>query len=47
MRFVEMPYGPEQITIRLTLLDQTSLPDDFFEHPFHHSSDRTVLDETP
>lgn len=46
MRFVEMPYGPEQITIRLTLLDQTPLPDDFFEHHFHHSSDRTVLDET-
>ena len=46
MRFVEMPYGPEQITIRLTLLDQAPLPDDFFEHHFHHSADRTVLDET-
>lgn len=46
MRFVEMPYGPEQITIRLTLLDQSPVPDDFFEHHFHHSSDRTVLDET-
>jgi len=47
MRFVDMPYGPDQITIRLSLLDHTPVPEDFFHHTYHHSSDRTVIDESP
>ena len=47
MRFVDMPYGPDQITIRLSLLDHSSVPDEFFHHTYHHSSDRAVIDESP
>ncbi len=47
MRFVDMPYGPDQITIRLSLLDHSSVPDEFFHHTYHQSSDRAVIDESP
>lgn len=47
MRFVDMPYGPDQITIRLSLLDHSSVPNEFFHHTYHHSSDRAVIDESP
>lgn len=45
IRFVEMPYGPERLTVRLTLLDELSLPDNFFSHAYHHPSDQDVIDE--
>lgn len=38
MRFIEMPYGPEKQTVRLTLLEEASLPTDFFDYSFHQSS---------
>lgn len=45
MRFVKMPYGPERLTIRLTLIDDSDLAPDFFHHASHHSSDRIVKEE--
>lgn len=42
MRFVEMPYGPESLTLRLTLTDESDLGPSFFEHTFHHAPERAV-----
>ncbi len=30
LRFIEMPYGPEKITIRITLFNEHNLPDIIF-----------------
>lgn len=45
MRFVKMPYGPERLTIRMTLTDERELAADFFSHASHHSTDRAVEEE--
>lgn len=45
MRFVEMPYGPEQLTLRLTLLSESPLDERFFDHESHHAADRRVEEE--
>lgn len=45
MRFVEMPYGPERLTLRMTLVDEQPLGNDFFDHQSHHDADRTVESE--
>jgi hypothetical protein len=42
MRFVQMPYGPERLDLRLSLIDEHALPVDFFEHTSHHTADRKV-----
>lgn len=39
MRFVQMPYGPDRLDLRLSLLNESELPIDFFEHSRHHSPD--------
>ncbi len=36
LRFVEMPYGPDRITIRMTLVGGKQLDAAFFEHDNHH-----------
>jgi len=45
MRFIEMPYGPERLTVRLTLIDEQPLPESFFHHSHHHSSDQQVVSD--
>lgn len=45
MRFVEMPYGPERLTLRMTLVDERQLGANFFDHESHHAPDRTVEEE--
>jgi hypothetical protein len=48
MRFIEMPYGPERLTVRLTLIDELTLPESFFHHSDHHSSNQQVVsDDNP
>ena len=42
MRCIEMPYGPESLTVRLTLLSEDSLDVRFFDHESHHDSNRRV-----
>lgn len=42
LRFVDMPYGPERITVRLSIMPTPSLPDDFFHHQNHHAPDREI-----
>ena len=42
MRFVEMPYGPERLTLRMTLLEERNLGAQFFNHESHHDPDRSV-----
>ncbi|MFO1000599.1 MAG: hypothetical protein U0936_09680, partial [Planctomycetaceae bacterium] len=42
MRFIEMPYGPESLTLRLTLLSEESLEERFFDHESHHDAIRRV-----
>ncbi len=45
MRFVEMPYGPERLTLRMTLVEEQPLGNNFFDHQSHHDADRTVEEE--
>lgn len=45
MRFVQMPYGPDRLDLRLSLLNESELPADYFEHTSHHSPDRKVETE--
>lgn len=42
VRFVQMPYGPERLDLRLNLLSEDELAPDFFEHSSHHAADRKV-----
>lgn len=42
MRFIEMPYGPERLTLRLTLVEQQDLGAAFFDHESHHEAERKV-----
>lgn len=45
MRFVEMPYGPERLTLRMTLVEERDLGPNFFHHESHHDATRTVEEE--
>jgi hypothetical protein len=45
LRFVEMPYGPERLTLRMTLLEEQNQGPGFFDHPAHHAPDRHVQEE--
>ena len=43
MRFVEMPYGPQLLTLRMTLVEEgEQLGESFFDHESHHAADRIV-----
>jgi len=42
MRFIQMPYGPDRLDLRLNLIDATELPNSFFEHASHHQLDRSI-----
>lgn len=42
MRFVEMPFGPEVLTVRMTLVSEDSLDADFFEPEFHSHTLRSI-----
>ncbi|MCY2981727.1 MAG: hypothetical protein NTU79_23965 [Planctomycetota bacterium] len=45
MRFVQMPYGPDFLDLRLSLVSQDELSSDFFEHTSHHVPDRKIEEE--
>jgi len=45
IRFIDMPYGPERLTLRLTLSSRETLPESFFNHSSHHSPDLPVEQE--
>lgn len=42
MRFVGMPYGPDRLDLRLSLVNENELAREFFEHTSHHSPERTI-----
>lgn len=42
LRFVDMPYGPDRLTLRLSRVDGPSLGDSDFDHAAHHGPDRRV-----
>jgi hypothetical protein len=42
LRFIGMPYGPEQLTLRMTLIATRDLGATHYQHFSHHSSDRVV-----
>lgn len=45
MRFIEMPYGPERLTLRMTLVAEQPLGENFFHHESHHDAGREVVEE--
>ncbi len=42
LRFVQMPYGPDRLDLRLSLANEEPLPLNFFEHTSHHPADAPV-----
>ena len=42
MRFVQMPYGPDRLDLRLSLVSEDELPNEFFEHTSHQVPDRKI-----
>ncbi len=42
LRFIEMPYGPAHLTVRLTQEEGHPLGPAFFDHQSHHGVDRVV-----
>jgi hypothetical protein len=42
MRFVQMPYGPNSLDLRLSLLSEEELPVDFFEPTSHDDSQQNL-----
>jgi hypothetical protein len=42
MRFVQMPYGPDRLDLRLSLVSEEELSSNFFEHTTHHPPDRKI-----
>lgn len=45
LRFVGMPYGPEHLTVRLSLQDEQPLGASFFDHQSHHGPEHPVEEE--
>jgi|JI9StandDraft_1071089.scaffolds.fasta_scaffold00076_7 hypothetical protein len=45
IRFIDMPYGEDRMTVRMSLIDLTPLPNNFFQHDAHHTPDRKVVRE--
>ena len=45
LRFIEMPYGPEHLTVRLTQEEEHRGGPAFFDHQSHHGADRVVEEE--
>lgn len=45
IRFVDMPYGPERLTVRLTLVEERNQGPGFFSPGAHHAADRTMEEE--
>jgi hypothetical protein len=45
LRFVDMPYGPDRLTLRMTLISEASLEPQFFKHSNHHPPDRRIEQE--
>jgi hypothetical protein len=45
IRFIDMPYGPERLTLRLTLTSRSSQPAGFYDHAAHHAPDLPVEQE--
>lgn len=44
-RFVQMPYGPQRLDLRLTLKNESPLSKEFFDHESHHAPNRNVETE--
>ncbi len=42
MRFYQMAYGPQHITLTMTAIEQRPLPDNHFDHSSHHGPQRAV-----
>lgn len=45
LRFIEMPYGPEHLTVRLTREEDRPLGPALFNHQSHHAPDRVIEEE--
>ena len=45
IRFIDMPYGPERLTLRLTLTSRDTQPAGFYDHPAHHAPELNVEQE--
>lgn len=45
LRFIDMPYGPDRLTLRMTLVSEESLEPSFFSHDSHHPPEWRVEQE--
>ena len=42
LRFDQMSYGPQQITLTMTAVEDQTFPDNYFDHSHHHGPERDV-----
>ncbi|MGB7347934.1 MAG: hypothetical protein WBD20_27160 [Pirellulaceae bacterium] len=42
LRFDQMSYGPEQISLTMTAVEEQTFPENYFDHSHHHSPERVV-----
>ena len=45
MRFIQMPYGTELVTLKMALVGEQTLPETYFDHRSHHVPGRDVEHE--
>ena len=45
IRFVEMPYGPDRLTLQMTLIEGHPHEDLFFQHSSHHATNSEVIED--
>jgi hypothetical protein len=45
LRFIDMPYGPDRLTLRMTLVSEDSLEPAFFSHDSHHPPEWRIEQE--
>ncbi|TWU03439.1 hypothetical protein Pla100_03600 [Neorhodopirellula pilleata] len=42
LRFDQMSYGPQQISLKMTAVEEQAFPENYFDHSHHHGPERVV-----
>ncbi len=45
IRFVDMPYGTDRLTLAMTLIENLSMDTHDFQHDSYHTADREIIEE--
>ncbi len=45
IRFVDMPYGPDRLTLQMSLIENYPMTEHDFQHDTYHTTDREIIKE--